>query len=194
MIGEMISVVEVFESIQGEGFWSGAPAFFVRLAGCNLECSFCDTYYAHGKSIPVRRVAKEAKESGLWRVVVTGGEPTIHPELPGLVAALKDADLEVHIETNGTGPIPARADWVTVSPKSRSIRVAEAEELKVLWLGKEFLDYWDGDSGFAAGERFVQPVAWPGGKTDNMEDILAWLKNHQRWRLSLQIHKVLGIR
>jgi len=191
--GGTIPVVEVFESIQGEGFWAGTPALFVRLAGCNLRCWFCDTRRDDGKRVDIRRLAKEAGKSGLWRVVITGGEPTIHPELPGLVAALADEDMDVHLETNGTGPIPEGVHWLTVSPKSKNIRVRMADELKVLWLGGDFLDYWDG-SGFLTEHRFVQPVADPTGKAYNTESILAWLRRHQRWRLSLQLQKILKIR
>ncbi len=193
MTGGTIPVAEVFESIQGEGFWAGTPALFVRLAGCNLKCWFCDTHHDNGKRVGIRRLAKEAGKSGLWRVVITGGEPTIHPELPGLVAALVDEDMDVHLETNGTGPIPEGVYWLTVSPKSKNIRVRMADELKVLWLDGGFLDHWDG-SGFLTEHRFVQPVAGPDGKARDTGEILAWLRRHQRWRLSLQLQKILRIR
>ncbi len=191
--GGTIPVAEVFESIQGEGFWSGTPAYFVRLAGCNLECWFCDTCRDRGKRTRISRIVEEARKSGLWRVVVTGGEPTIHPELPELVNGLAGEDMDVHLETNGTGPIPEGVYWLTVSPKSKNILVRMADELKVLWLYRDFLDYWDG-SGFLTEHRFVQPVAWPDGKAYDTEGILAWLRRHQRWRLSLQLQKILKIR
>jgi len=196
MTGGTIPVAEVFESIQGEGFWAGTPAYFVRLAGCNLKCWFCDTRRDDGKRVGIRRLAKEAGKSGLWRVVITGGEPTIHPELPGLVAALAGENMDVHLETNGTGPIPEGVHWLTVSPKSTDIRVEAADELKVLWFGPhggDYLDYWD-ESGFLTEHRFVQPVAGSDGKARDTGEILAWLRRHQRWRLSLQLQKILRIR
>jgi organic radical activating enzyme len=117
-----LRTIEVFASVQGEGLRQGEPTIFVRLAGCNLRCSFCDTKRAwgRGRAQTVSEIAAEVRER--WRgfparwVCLTGGEP-LGQNIAPLVRELKRAGLSVQVETNGTfDPRPA-ADWYTVSPK-----------------------------------------------------------------------------
>lgn len=115
-----MQVVEIFDSIQGEGYWMGTYCTFVRLAGCNLKCSFCDEAKKYGKAkeMTIEQIVKECKQP---IVIITGGEPTIQAQLPELIDALHKANHSVHIETNGSGNCRflggMMPDWVTVSPK-----------------------------------------------------------------------------
>ena len=112
-----MKVVEIFDSMQGEGEFMGIMCTFVRFAGCNLSCSFCDEAkkYSKAKEMSIEKIVKKCKQK---IVVLTGGEPTIQPQLKELVAALHSAGHSVHIETNGTNYVPCEVDWVTVSPKA----------------------------------------------------------------------------
>lgn len=129
-------IVEVFESIQGEGAFLGLGASFIRLAGCNLRCSWCDT--KHSFDVQAASLLSVDAILGTWRftqplVVITGGEPTLH-DLGPLVRALKKLGKYVTLETNGTNPVPDEwgLDWVTVSPKPGSNYAinCRADELK----------------------------------------------------------------
>ena len=110
----MLPVIETFSSIQGESTHAGRRCFFIRLAGCNLRCSYCDTGYAWegGKPYTVAELAALAADSGTGLVEVTGGEPLIHPETPALLQALLDSGLEVLLETNGAVSIAAVPEQV----------------------------------------------------------------------------------
>lgn len=100
----VLPVIETFSSIQGESTHAGKRCFFIRLAGCNLDCNYCDTAYARNGGVkrPVSELAAEAAESGMDVVEITGGEPLLHPATPLLVQKLLDMDLPVLIETNGS--------------------------------------------------------------------------------------------
>ena len=129
-------VIEVFTSVQGEGTFSGLGADFIRLAGCNLRCSWCDT--AHSYDVAAATMLDVEEILAKWQfgqpiVVITGGEPTLY-DLGPLVQALKARGNFVTLETNGTNPVPAAwgIDWITVSPKPDSDYVINccANELK----------------------------------------------------------------
>ena len=129
-------VIEVFSSVQGEGTFSGLGADFIRLAGCNLRCSWCDTVHSYDVAAATMLDAEEILAK--WQfdqpiVVITGGEPTLY-DLGPLVQALKARGNFVTLETNGTNPVPAAwgIDWITVSPKPDSDYVINccANELK----------------------------------------------------------------
>lgn len=113
-------VVEIFDSIQGEGCWMGAYVTFIRLPGCNLKCPFCDEHskYDNAADMAVSTILRNVNQH---IVVITGGEPTINKELGYLIHCLQEAHHQVHIETNGTNEMPlVKPNWVTVSPKSES--------------------------------------------------------------------------
>lgn len=135
-MNELYPVIELFESIQGEGYFQGLGAGFIRLAGCNLRCSWCDTKQALTLERANMMTIDEILRSGRFtqpRVIITGGEPTLH-DLGPLVKALKSAGKYVCLETNGTNPVPAEwgIDWITASPKPDSSYVlcCHADELK----------------------------------------------------------------
>lgn len=137
-----LRIAEVFASLQGEGARQGSPTIFVRLAGCNLRCAFCDTKWAwtHGRRVAVEAVAAEAVHlrgrSGAGWVCLTGGEPLLQDVVP-LIRRLRAEGFKIQIETNGRLGRMIRADWTTVSPKPPSYAVhatrrAAADEVKLV--------------------------------------------------------------
>ena len=115
-----LPVVETFHSIQGEGSWTGTNAFFIRLAGCDVGCPWCDTKQSwNPKRHPQRSVEElvtQAQAANPQIVVITGGEPLMH-DLTALTEQLRNAGLQVHLETSGAHPFSGTFDWVTFSPK-----------------------------------------------------------------------------
>ncbi len=191
----MIGLAEIFYSVQGEGAWTGTPAVFVRLAGCNLACTFCDTDYALRFLAPVDEIVARVRElSGdCPMVILTGGEPLAQAETPALIAALRADGRRVHIESNGTIDVELPPDvWLTVSPKERlhPAMAARADEAKLIVDGRvpaEWLDAFPATTPIA-----LQPE---GNKPANVELAVAAAKNKPaRLRLSLQTHKFIGVR
>lgn len=120
---------EIFYSLQGEGFHTGRPAVFVRFAGCNLRCPFCDTDFSHSEPMTAEQIARRVFDYSTHPhtlIVLTGGEPSLQVDNE-LVEALHAHQQTVTIETNGTRPVPDNIDWVTVSPKA-----VPADESKVV--------------------------------------------------------------
>lgn len=207
-------VKELFYSLQGEGRHAGRPAVFCRFAGCNLwsgreedraraRCRVCDTDFVgtDGAGGGVYRSAGDlaARARQLWPaqpgsdpyVVCTGGEPLLQLDEP-LVAALHEAGFEISVETNGTLPPPAGIDWVCVSPKAGTELVARCgNELKLLYPQQE-VDPAD-FLGLAFEYFSLQPMDGPDLKFATQQAVRYCLAN-PRWRLSLQIHKILNIR
>ncbi len=191
----MFGLTEIFYSVQGEGAWTGTPAVFVRLAGCNLACAFCDTDYAlrflAGADEVVRRVRAAGGDCPM--VVITGGEPLAQTRTPELIAALRADNRRIHIESNGTIDVALPADvWLTVSPKERlhPVMAARANEAKLIVDGR-VPDEWF--SAFPA----TTPIALQpeGNKPANIALALAAVKDRPaRFRLSLQTHKFIGVR
>lgn len=192
-----MKVNEIFYSLQGEGFHSGTPAVFVRLSGCNLRCPFCDTRHEHGTEMSEAEVVEAVRQYPAHLVVVTGGEPALQLT-PSLVDALHAAGRRVAVETNGTRPLPANVDWVTLSPKDAFLGpqaapvLTKADELKLLFDGVcEPQPYGN----IAVAHRYLQPCD-SGDTARNARTTAAavdYIMRHPEWRLSLQIHKILGI-
>jgi 7-carboxy-7-deazaguanine synthase len=190
----MLQLAEIFYSIQGEGIWTGTPAVFVRLAGCNLACDFCDTDYSTKFFASVEDVVREVREagSGCPMVILTGGEPFAQAETPALIEALRRDGRRVHIESNGTIYAPLPDDvWLCVSPKERvdSRMAARANEAKLIVderVPEEHLALFEGKPTI-----LLQPE---GNKPRNVALALEYAKAHpQRFRLSLQTHKFIGV-
>ena len=191
----MLGLAEIFYSVQGEGAWTGTPAVFVRLAGCNLACTFCDTDYALRFMASVDDVVAAVRAAGADcpMVILTGGEPLAQAEAPALIEALRADGRRVHIESNGTIDVALPADvWLTVSPKERlhPRMAARADEAKLIVDGR-VPDEWV--------VRFAPstPVALQpeGNKPANVAlAVEAVKRNPARYRLSLQTHKFIGVR
>lgn len=122
-----LNVVEVFDSIQGEGRWMGTYCTFIRLPGCNFVCPFCDTDFSKTHGILDTDNCEMQKH-----VVITGGEPSIHPKITTLIHELREAGHYVHVESNGTNLLKLiEADWITISPKRDEWR--KRTDIKLNW-------------------------------------------------------------
>jgi len=204
------SVKEMFFTVQGEGGQAGRPAVFLRFAGCNLwsgreqdrakaVCRFCDTDFVGtdgvgGGKFETPTALAEAV-AGIWPgggtplVVCTGGEPLLQLD-PALIAALKSANFEIAIETNGTLAAPDGIDWITVSPKSIAALVqTTGQELKLVYPQADCQpEQFEG----LEFERFsLQPMDGP-NQMENAREAYAYCLAHPLWRLSLQTHKWIG--
>ena len=193
-------VNEIFYSLQGEGYYSGTPAVFVRLSGCNLRCPFCDTRHESGREMSEKEIVEAVGQYPARHVVVTGGEPALQLT-ESLVDAMHATGRYVAVETNGTHPLPDNVDWVTLSPKSAFVDGAEvmltrADEIKVVYDG---IHDPEGQLSTLNSQpstlRFLQPCD-TGDAARNRQITAAtveYIKRHPKWRLSLQIHKILNI-
>ena len=194
---------EIFYSIQGEGYHAGKPAIFIRLAGCNLECSWCDTDHSKKSELTASQIMElvrtEAKRHKVGFVVLTGGEPTIH-NLNPLVNKLQ-TKFYVAIETNGTrmAHIPPGVSWVTLSPKLDVVYTDEdyagADELKIVFdecVGRMNLKAIEKQLNIKdlmqRGCCFIQPCS------EDYKPAVDFVMTHPQWRLSVQIQKVIGLR
>lgn len=196
----MFRINEIFYSLQGEGYYTGAPAVFVRFSGCNLRCAFCDTQHQEGKLMSLEAIIDEVLKYPLApMVVLTGGEPSLYVD-ENFVAALKaKTGKHISMETNGTRVLPANLDWVTLSPKSifrggelEPCVLKKCDELKVVYLGQNLSLYDDIDTDL----RFLQPCYFEDEKKRQacLDLCVNAVMNYPGWRLSLQTHRYLGIR
>ena len=209
----MYHVKEIFYTLQGEGANAGTPAVFCRFAGCNLwsgreqdrasaVCQFCDTDFigtdgsGGGKfaaAVDLARACRAAAGgvNGTLLVVLTGGEPMLQVD-EALIAALHEAGFTTAIETNGTLPVPESIDWICVSPKTGAALVQRSgNELKLVY-PQDALKPCD-LAGLTFDHYFLQPMDGP-RQAENTQAAMAYCLAHPRWRLSVQTHKVLGIR
>lgn len=190
----LLHVNEIFYSLQGEGHFTGTPAVFVRLSGCNLRCPFCDTDHHASVGMTYAQVVERVTDFPSRHVVVTGGEPSMQLT-DGFIDALHAAGCFVQVETNGTLPLPPSVDWVTCSPKDAPVVLDRIDELKVVYSGQPM-------DGYAplmaiAAEWRLQPCDVPGdaaASERNLRAAIAYALAHPRWRLSLQTHKLISIR
>lgn len=194
-----MKVNEIFYSLQGEGYHAGTAAVFVRLSGCNLRCPFCDTTHESGTEMTDEEIVEAVRPYPARLVVVTGGEPSLQLT-KSLVNALHDIDKMVAVETNGTHRLPGNVDWITLSPKDMYLG-GEAEvvlnivdEIKVVFDGVHAPSMYPDI--MCTHARFLQPCD-TGDSVRNAEILNAaieYIKKDPRWKLSLQIHKILNIR
>ncbi len=194
-------IVETFHSIQGEGAWMGMSAWFVRLGGCDVRCPWCDTKESwNGQRHPQRTVADltaEALDTGAAIAIVTGGEPLMH-DLTELTGALRGRGVPVHLETSGAHPLTGTFSWITLSPKTyrppRTELYGHASELKVVIAGASDFLWAETQAEQVSPEIpcYLQPE-WHGGEALRHQ-MVEYILRHPRWRLSLQTHKLLGVR
>lgn len=197
----MKRINDIFYSLQGEGHNTGRAAVFVRFAGCNLRCSFCDTEFDTYREMSDEQILEAISQYPARFVVLTGGEPTLQVD-EAFVELLHQHGYEVAMESNGTRPAPQNLDWLTVSPKVRSEKLEVkseklADELKVVFdettAPESYLSLLT--SNFSP-LLFLQPCDT--GDAARNEAIVArcveYIKEHPWWRLSLQTHKLVGFK
>lgn len=187
----MYRVNEIFYSLQGEGYFTGTPAVFLRFSGCNLKCGFCDTRHEEYSEMTAGEILEKISAYPSRHIIITGGEPSLQLDNI-LVSLLHDAGFFIQVETNGTHRLPEDIDWVTCSPKgSNEVKLRHIDELKVVYLGQDVEAIANAVNAF---HYFLQPCSspeYPDGS--NTADTIAYILSHPHWRLSLQTHKLLDI-
>ena len=193
-----LKVVEIFNSIQGEGANVGKAATFIRLSNCNMNCSFCDTDWDKGTEMTVAEVLTEVQKYTAKMIIWTGGEPTL--QLTSEILA-EFASYYQAIETNGTNPVPAGIDYISCSPKvepeilNKNFKsvdefrfpIAEGDEIPSI----EELPH--------ATNYFLSPIFVGEVKKrldvnrKNLDYCLSLIQQNPRWRLSVQLHKLLNV-
>lgn len=198
--GRLLPLVEDFYTIQGEGYHAGKPAYFIRLGGCDVGCSWCDAKYTWNPRlyppVEVSTIVDRATSCPAQAIVITGGEPLIYP-LDELTRTLHDRGLMIFLETSGSHPFSGMFDWVCLSPKRKQPPLEEAfsraDELKVIV---------ETDADFEWAERnaaqvgpqcrlYLQPE-WSVSEA-MMPRIVEYVKAHPRWNVSIQTHKYMRI-
>ena len=197
---DVLPVMEHFYTLQGEGFYQGQAAYFIRLGGCDVGCVWCDVKESWNAEnhplLKVEDIVSVVKKTPAKIVVITGGEPLLH-DLSELTIQIKNEGLRTHIETSGSSAFSGTWDWITLSPKKFKAPLPEilvhANELKVVVFNK---------SDFAWAENYATKVStdcrlylqpeW--GKSSIVTPlIIDYIKAHPHWQLSLQIHKYINV-
>lgn len=197
-----MKVNEIFYSIQGEGHFTGTPAIFIRLSGCNLTCDFCDTQHYNSISMTEDEIISEVSQYPARHVVITGGEPTLQLTAT-LINKLHAAGKFVQIETNGTRPLSDGLDflidWVTVSPKyGNTPNIQRIDELKVVYdiaHPEHIANLEKVEARFVNG-YYLQPCDRNNKEYNetNLASCIKYIMDHPKWNLSLQTHKMLNLR
>ena len=192
----MYDLVEIFESLQGEGRNTGRPCVFLRFAGCTLKCPWCDTDVTRRFSASLADILKELKQYKAKSVILTGGEPTVRNGMPELVAALKAAGYWIGVETNGTNDADwlGFVDYVACSPKrGAALNLERADEVRVVAEDEKTVEFCKAiRNRIAATDYYVSPCDHD-GEIDfaTAKSVLSRLDG---WSLSVQLHKLLGFR
>ena len=192
-------IVEIFHSVQGEGYHAGIPHVFVRFGNCNLRCEWCDTDFLTFTERTLDSIVEEVLSYNCNRVIFTGGEPAMQ-DLATIGGRLKENDITLSIETNGTIEVDPIIDWICVSPKDQiypgvKIRQRSGNELKVVYCGQDLEIYNDLIDGFE--HLFLQPCYMDNISVEengrNFQSVESIVKLNPGWRLSLQTHKWMGV-
>ena len=195
-----LPLMEAFHTIQGEGFHQGKAAFFVRLAGCDVGCHWCDVKEswdpAKHPKVSIDDIVDKAMKKSTRLAVITGGEPLMY-DLTGLTRALKDRGFRTHIETSGAHPMSGEWDWICFSPKKFKspdpVIFGLAHELKIIIYHQSDF-HWAQEIGSKvnpACKMFLQPE-W--SRKDKMIPLITeFVMDNPVWEISLQIHKYMNI-
>jgi 7-carboxy-7-deazaguanine synthase len=195
-----LPVMEHFYTLQGEGFYQGKAAYFIRLGGCDVGCVWCDVKdswdAARHPVYTIEQLVLEVKKTPAELVVITGGEPLMH-NLDELTAALQTSGFQTNIETSGAHPLSGHWNWVCLSPKKFKAPLPEilpaANELKVVIFNQSDFAWAEKYAGMVNADckLYLQPE-WD--KAAQMTPlIIEFIKAHPKWELSLQIHKYINV-
>ena len=193
-------IMEHFYTIQGEGHHTGKPAYFIRTAGCDVKCWWCDVKDSWDESLHPKQetgqIANAALESRAAIAVITGGEPLLH-DLKPLTNSLKKRGLKVHIETSGSSPLSGQLDWITLSPKRFKKPLEEVfpyvDELKVVVLTKKDL-VWAEENAAKCPDDAILLLQPEWDTPASVQLIVDYVLENPKWGISLQTHKFLGVR
>jgi 7-carboxy-7-deazaguanine synthase len=195
-----LPIMERFYTLQGEGVYSGQAAYFIRIAGCDVGCTWCDVKESWDADlhplIAISDLAADAAAHAGKIAVVTGGEPLMY-DLAMLTDALRNAGLRTHIETSGAHPLSGEWDWICLSPKKFKQPLdgvaACANELKIIVYNKHDLQWAElyAEQVHADCALLLQPE-WSREK-EMLPTMIEYVKNNPKWRISLQTHKYMDI-
>ncbi|HNY55516.1 MAG TPA: 7-carboxy-7-deazaguanine synthase QueE [Chitinophagales bacterium] len=195
-----IPVMEHFYTIQGEGFYTGHAAYFIRLAGCDVGCVWCDvkeSWTVEEKQLMlIDDLLKEVLKYPGRLIVITGGEPLMY-DLSFLTQTLKANGFQINIETSGAYPISGELDWICVSPKKFKAPLkevlAKANELKCIIFNKSDFEFAEQNCLLATKDCVLYlQTEW--SKQEQMLPLMIdYVKAHPQWKISLQTHKYLNI-
>lgn len=197
---QTLPLAESFYSIQGEGCHAGMPAYFIRLAGCDVCCSFCDSRATWNvkrfPQVEIESIIHKIMSTKACSAVITGGEPCIH-NLEYLTACLKECGISTFLETSGSHPITGLWDWICLSPKLNKPPLTEnlllANEIKVIIQHEEDFKWAEENAKLEKENclKFLQ-VEWSVSE-QMLPLIIEYVKENPTWSLSLQTHKYIGI-
>lgn len=198
--GNHLPVMEHFYTIQGEGFHQGKAAYFIRLGGCDVGCSWCDVKESWDAAahplMAIEELLVEVQKTAAKLVVITGGEPLLHP-LKNLTELLQNNGFETNIETSGSSALSGSWDWICLSPKkfkpALTEVMVEADELKIVVYNKTDFD-WAEKYAALVPEKcklFLQPE-WS-KKEIMLPQIIAYVLENPKWELSAQLHKYINV-
>ncbi|MDP0299103.1 7-carboxy-7-deazaguanine synthase QueE [Glaesserella parasuis] len=196
-------IVEIFETLQGEGFNTGMPSIFIRFGKCNLACPWCDTNYNQYETKTLADIMQVVKGFSAKNIIITGGEPTIQPDLAYLLDTLKAEGYFIAIETNGLKPVPPQIDYIATSPKRLYQKnylkhhIPFANEVRIVVDG-DALAFCEQIESTIKAERYYLSPCEENGVMNMLETITQLGKlnqrpNKPRWQLSIQTHKMAGI-
>lgn len=197
---------EIFYSLQGEGAHAGVPCVFVRFSGCNLRCTFCDTDHQRGVEMTDAEIVAYINTYPCDWIVLTGGEPSLWIDDDFIRTLHIGTGRKIAIETNGTRPVPAEIDWITLSPKigmtteataseASRLRLQKADEVKVVDVGQELEPYFHLPQVSSRTRMYLQPcwVPDPEEAQRNTHRTISRVLDDPRWTLSVQLHRYLHI-
>ena len=196
----LLPIMESFYTLQGEGFHQGKAAYFIRLAGCDVGCVWCDVKESWDANLhpkeSVEQIIEKAKVNSCRLAVITGGEPTMY-NLENLTSELHNEGFATHIETSGAHPLTGQWDWICLSPKKFKEPLPgilqQANELKVVVFNKSDFAWAEKYAALVSADckLYLQPE-WD--KADAITPmIIDYIKANPRWQLSLQIHKYINV-
>lgn len=196
--GKMLPLMEAFYTIQGEGYYTGTPAYFIRIGGCDVGCHWCDVKESWNADLhPPTAVEKIVSDAEKYKtVVVTGGEPLMW-NMQLLTQKLHQKNIRVHIETSGAYKITGKWDWFCLSPKKNKLPTTEAykaaNELKIIIHNKhDFLFAEEQAKNVTSNALLLLQPEW--SKKDKITPlIIDYVMKHPKWKISLQTHKYLNI-
>lgn len=195
-----LPVMEHFYTLQGEGFHQGKAAYFIRLAGCDVGCVWCDVKDSWDLSKHPVYTTKElvdfVRQTPARIAVITGGEPLMH-NLTKLTSELQESELQTHIETSGAYPLTGTWNWICLSPKKFKAPLPEvvkmANELKVVIYHKSDFEWAEKYAAQVSSQcrLYLQPEWDKAAEVTPL--IIDYIKNHPQWQLSLQVHKYINV-
>ncbi|MFC0309722.1 7-carboxy-7-deazaguanine synthase QueE [Gallibacterium trehalosifermentans] len=197
-------IVEIFESLQGEGFNTGMPAVFLRFGKCNLACPWCDTDYHTFQQLTLQQIAEKVARFSSKNLIITGGEPTIQPNLRKLLTYFKQQGYFLAIETNGLKEVPPQIDYIATSPKrlyqEKYLQrcITFADEVRIVNDEPDIITFCQMIAGKIQAEHYYLSPCERNGEMNLLDTLqkigqLNALSAKPKWQLSLQTHKIIGI-